>query len=174
MKKLVLIYGLLAAAVIALLSYWVLWTAGDDSSHYLSEWLGYLIMVLGLSVIFVAVKQHRDHNLGGIIGFGKAFQVGLFITLMAALIYVLAWEYYYRSEGQDFIANYQSTLVENMREEGSSEAEIQKKQQELTDFARLYDRFYFRAFITLLEILPVGLLIALFSAALLRTQGRGR
>ena len=174
MKKVVLKYGFLAAAVIALLSFLLLWAAGEDSSHYQSEWLGYLIMVLGLSVIFVAVKQHRDHNLGGVIGVGKAFQVGLLITLMAALIYVLTWEYYYRTEGQDFIANYQTTLVDSLREQGSSEAEIQQQQQEMTDFAQLYDRFYFRAFITLLEILPVGLLIALFSAALLRTQGRGR
>ncbi len=59
-----------------------------------SEWLGYLTMIVALSVIFLAVKRYRDQELGGVIRFGTAFMLGLGIAAVASLAYVLLWEVY--------------------------------------------------------------------------------
>ncbi|WP_223787655.1 DUF4199 domain-containing protein [Marinicella meishanensis] len=173
MKKIVLIHGLLASLVVVGVSAAVLWTAGPDAAHSQAEWLGYLIMIVGLSVIFVAVKQHRDHNLGGVIGFKAAFMVGLLITLITAAAYVIGWEVYYQQAGQNFMEAYQQAYLADLQSAGASAAELAATQQQMADFGALYERFYFRAFITLLEILPVGLAISVLCAVLLRTRSTG-
>lgn len=38
--------------------------------------LGYLTMLIALSAVFVAIKRHRDADLGGVIRFWPAFGLG--------------------------------------------------------------------------------------------------
>ncbi len=166
MKKVVLIYGGIAALIIGVVSILLLWTELTVDS----AWLGYLIMLIGFSMIFVAIKQYRDKDLGGVITFMKAAQVGLLITLMASVFYVLCWEVYYQNAGQEFISLYQNTQVENMRASGVTEQEIDASIKEMQAFAKQYEQAAFRWFITLLEIVPVGLIITILSALLLKTK----
>lgn len=173
MQKIILINGLIAALIISGVSSLMLWTAGSEAAHSQAEWLGYLIMVAGLSVIYVAIKQVRDQRYGGVIGFFKALQVGLGVTLIAAVCYVASWEVYYQFAGQDFIAQYQQSQLEQLATSGASEAQLAASQQDMAQFASWYARWYVRVLITLLEILPVGVLISLLAAAMLRTRQHG-
>ena len=54
--------------------------------------IGYLTMLVGLSLVFGAIKRHRDAELGGVIRFWPAFGLGLGVSFVASLCYVLAWE----------------------------------------------------------------------------------
>src|ERR1700694_3455683 len=54
--------------------------------------LGYLIMLIALSAVFMAINRHRDADLGGVIKFWPAFGLGLGISIVAGVFYVLAWE----------------------------------------------------------------------------------
>jgi hypothetical protein len=166
MTKIVLIYGLISSLIIAGISSILLWSSIEHSS----EWLGYLIMVIGLSLTYIAIKQHRDNNLGGIITFSKAFQVGILVTLIACLFYVLSWEIFYQNAGENYILDYQNSYIENMRSSGESEQKINDFKNEMQSFATQYENFFFRIFITLLEILPVGFIITLISALLLKNK----
>ncbi len=170
MLRVVLVNGLLAAAIIAGVSTVLLWTAGGDAAHSQSPWLGYLVMVVGFSFIFVAIKQHRDKNLGGIIYFGQAFKVGLLVSMIASLAYVISWEVYYHNGGEDFIEKYQANYLADLKTKGATEVELAQTSQEMNDFAVSYAKFHFRALITLAEIFPVGLIITLLSAWLLKSQ----
>lgn len=173
MKKMVLIYGFLASLIVVGVSSLFLWSSAPDSSLSHSEWLGYLTMVLGLSVIFVAVKQHRDHNLGGVIGFKSALLVGLLVTLITTVCYVLAWEIFFQQLGQSYLAEFTQQYLLELEQGGASPDELAATRQEMSEFGALYNRFYFRMFITALEILPVGLVISFLCAALLRTRSTG-
>jgi len=165
-----LVYGGLAGviAITAIIATLVL----DLPSHLHSEWFGYLVMLVALSMIFVGVKRYRDVECGGVVRFGRALVVGLGIAVVAGLIYVAGWEIFIAFSGWDFVANYLADytagVVEGMRAEGATAAAIQAKQAEMQELAEMYRNPLFRMPITFAEIFPVGLLVALVSAALLR------
>jgi uncharacterized membrane protein YhaH (DUF805 family) len=155
--------GLIVIAVIVLGL-----TFAERDGFFTSQWLGYLVMLVALTLIFVGVKRYRDVERGGVIRFMPAFGMGLAIALVAALFYVLAWEVYLAATDYRFMDDYIASIAEQRRAAGVSEAAIA---EELAgyEWARAnYGNPFFRIPITFLEILPVGLLVALVSAALLR------
>jgi hypothetical protein len=169
MKKLVVIYGIIAGFLVLGISALIFVVLGDQFSHSANEIFGYLIMVIGLSIIFVAVKQYRDKHLGGIIKFRTAFLMGLYISLIASSMYVINWEIYMQtSDTGEFIENYQQSIIDRMEADGATQAEIQEQKEENDYYKKMYSNPLFRIPITFSEILPVGLLISILSAALLR------
>jgi hypothetical protein len=164
--KYALVYGGIAGAlVVGIISATI---AMDLPSHATSMWVGYLVMLAALSLIFVGVKRYRDAECGGVIRFGRAFAVGLGIAAVAALVYVVGWELYLAASGKDFMAEYSAGIIEGMRSEGASQAALHAKAAEMRDLSESYRNPLFRMPLTFVEIFPVGLLVALVSAALLR------
>lgn len=133
-----------------------------------SEVVGYTIMVLAFLLVFFGVRSYRDDVAGGTIGFGKAFGVGLLITLVACAVYVVAWEIVYWFFIPDFLDHYTAYLIEDLRSEGASQAAIAAKKEEMAAFAELYANPLINSLITFLEVFPVGLLVTLVSAGILR------
>jgi len=131
-------------------------------------WLGDLIMLVALSAILVGVKQYRDDRLGGVIGFWQAFGMGLGIAVVASIAYAAAWEAYLAITHYAFMDQYTASILAQKRAAGVSGAEYQKAVAEMETLRRQYASPLFRVPITFIEIFPVGLLIALVSAALLR------
>ncbi|WP_018127174.1 DUF4199 domain-containing protein [Balneola vulgaris] len=169
MKKYALIYGLIAGGLNIGLAAFIFVGLGDAFSHLNNEIFGYLIMILSLSIIFVAVKQYRDKKLGGVIKFKTAFLLGLYISIVASTVYVANWEVYMQTSGSDaFIENYQSSVMEQMKENGASEAKLTEQMEKNEYYKEMYSNVFFRILITYSEILPVALLISLLSAALLK------
>ena len=164
--KYALIYGGIAGAiVVGIISATI---AMDLPSHATSMWVGYLVMLAALSLIFVGVKRYRDVECGGVIRFGRAFGLGLGIAAVAALVYVIGWEAYLAVSGKDFMAEYSAGIIDGMRAEGARDATIAAKQVEMQRLAESYRDPLFRMPLTFIEIFPVGLLVALVSAGLLR------
>jgi hypothetical protein len=157
--------GISGAIVVSIISATI---AMDLPSHATSMWVGYLIMLAALSLIFVGVKRYRDVECGGVIRFGRAFALGLGIAAVAAVVYVIGWEVYMATSSQDFMAEYTAGILKTMRAEGAAEAAIQAKAAEMRELAESYRNPLFRMPMTFIEIFPVGLLVALISAGLLR------
>ena len=91
MKKTVIVNGLIAGLISSSLfiALMLLGRAGDlDFKNGMVY--GFSLMILAFSFIFVGTKSVRDQN-GGAISFGKAFLVGLYISLIASTVYVLVW-----------------------------------------------------------------------------------
>lgn len=165
--KYALVYGGIAGAVaIGLISAMIGMnlTGHDDAAM----WVSYLIMLIALSMIFVGVKRYRDVECGGVIRFGRAFLIGLGIAAVAGLIYAIGWEIFQAASGYDFIADYSASILQRMRAEGATAAAIEAKAAEMRAFAESYRNPLFRMPVVFLEIFPVGLLVALVSAGLLR------
>lgn len=170
MTKTTIIFGAIAGLIITgmMLVSMTIWQ--DNPNYEMGEVIGYLSMIFGFSTIFFAVKSYRDDQLNGSISFGKAFMTGLYITLIASAIYVVGWEIYFSNYASDFADRYTEHLLEKLREQGASEQEIQREVREIESFKDLYTNPVIRTAMTLMEILPVGIVITLGSAAVLRTK----
>lgn len=167
MQRIILVYGLIAGAVV-ISTIAANIAMSDVPPHEHSMWLGYLVMLVGLSLVFVGIKQHRDRHLGGVIRFGTALLVGLGISVVAGAVYVVGWEAYLALTGDDFMARYAEGMIEAEQARGVSGAELEALREQMDKFAEQYKSPWFRMPLTFLEIFPVGVLVTLVSAALLR------
>lgn len=173
MKRIVLRYGLASGALLAVMMAVTmpLYRRGIlDFDH--GELIGYSSMVLAFLLVFFGIKSYRDNVAAGEISFGKAFQVGLLITLVACAMYVLSWQILYYNFYPDFLDHYSAHAVAKMRAEGESEAAVQAASAQMADFAKLYANPLVNVAITFLEVFPVGLIMTLVSAAILRRKHR--
>jgi hypothetical protein len=171
MKRIVLIYGLIAGVIVGamLLITMPMYNAGTlDLDN--GELLGYTTMTIALSLIFFGVKSYRDKDLGGEISFGKAVQVGLLIMLVAGAIYALCWEISYRTMDGDFMAKMTQHYIDDMKADGATEAELAKAKADWESFSALYKNPVIRFGVTIMEITPVGVILTLLSATLLRRK----
>lgn len=175
MKKIVLICGLIAGFISvswAVISITINMNSGKHMDLENGMLYGYATMVLAFSLIFVAIKTFRDKHNGGVISFGKAFRIGLYISLIASTIYVLVWEidyFFFIPEGF-FDQQYTTHVLDELRTSGASQAEIDAKSAEMAKMFRLYQNPLFNSLMTYAEILPVGLLVSLLAAAILRRK----
>jgi hypothetical protein len=167
MLRTIVIYGLISGAIAAAAIVITILIPGANAQHS-SVWLGYLIMLVALSAILVGVKQYRDQSLGGVIGFWRAFGVGLGIAVVASLAYAAVWEVYLALTHYSFMDQYIAATLSAKRAAGVSGAEYQKAVADMETLRRQYASPLFRVPMTFIEMFPVGLLVALVSAALLR------
>lgn len=130
--------------------------------------VGYLTMLVALSLVFVAVKRQRDTVGGGVIRFWPAFGMGLCISVVAGVVYVVAWEAVLAYTGMDFAGDYARLLIEQQKAKGVSGDALDRFVAEMEQFKRQYANPLFRLPMTFAEIFPVGLLVSLVSAGLLR------
>jgi len=169
MKKIVIVYGLIAGLIVSILMVITQPLIDQEFLNYDSGmFVGYATMVLALAMVFVGVKRYRDQVLGGVISFGKAFVAGLLITIIASVMYAVTWDIYYRVAASDFGEKYASHYLEKMEKEGASAEEISSMRIEMENFNEMYQNTFIRFGITSMEILPVGIFISLLCAAILR------
>lgn len=164
MTRIIFVYGMLAGVVT--ISSMLL--GMSMSAH--SVWAGYAIMLAALSLIFIGIKRYRDAELGGVIRFPTALGVGLGIALVASMFYVAGWELYMYLTNYTFFDSYAKSVIAAKRASGASAAEIAKLTSEMTAMGKHYAEPLYRMVMTLFEILPVGVVVALISAALLRMR----
>jgi hypothetical protein len=132
--------------------------------------LGYTAMLIAFSLVFVAIKRRRDLELGGVIHFWPAFGMGLGISAVAAVFYVIAWEAALNFTGMDFAGDYARMLIAEQQAKGVSPVELAKFTAEMESFKTQYANPFYRVPMTFAEIFPVGVLVSLISAALLRNS----
>lgn len=171
MKKIVLRYGLISGAILAaFVASMVPLSGSGDFEHSLV--VGYSAMVLAFLLVFFGVRSYRDNVARGAIGFGKALQVGLLIVLIACAMYVIAWEITYFNFLPDFLDKYNAQMLDKMRADGESAAAIEEATVKMASMAKQYQNPLINSAITFLEVFPVGLIMSLVSAAILRKKPR--
>jgi len=170
MTKIVLIFGLICGAL-AGLQMWILMTAVNTGSIDFDNGalLGYATMIIAFTVVFFGIKSYRDNH-GGNISFLKGLQVGILISIIAALVYAACWELYYPKIGDEFMQKYTTYYLDKMKTSGATDAEIETARVEGEKFVEWYKNFFVRFSFSLIEILPVGIIVTLVSAGLLRKR----
>jgi hypothetical protein len=169
MQRIILTYGVIAGTIELALLALSMGLIGEHGS--MGMVLGYLSMLIAMSLVFVGVKKYRDEHLGGVIRFWKALGVGLGIAGMACLFYVLGWEAYLWSTDYSFMEKFTASELAKLQAAKASAAEIAKFKADMQGFADLYANPVTRMLVTLSEISPVAVLVPLISASLLRKPG---
>ncbi len=170
MIRLILTYGAIAGVFVGAVLFGV---TVAMQGHPPSPWgmaFGYLVMLVALSAVFVAIKRRRDVDLGGVIRFWPAFGLGIGISVVAGILYVLAWEAALAVTQVDFIGEYSRFLIEQERARGASPAALAKIAADMAKLRTDYADPLYRLPMTFTEIFPVGVLVSLVSAGLLRNS----
>ena len=168
MLRTVLIYGVITGIVVGLpMSYLALGLSGPAAHSYT---VGYLVMLIALSVIFVGIKAHRDRALGGVIRFWPALALGLGITVVAGVIYAATWDLAQQLAHVDFAGDYAKSVIAHQKAHGASAETLARVTAEMERFKASYANPLYRYFMTFIELFPVGVLVSLVSAGLLRNS----
>lgn len=169
MKKVVLRYGLISGAIAAALMVCTAMYFSSSGSYDNGAYFGYAGILLSMLFVYFGVRSYREQH-GGILSFGKGFQVGLLIAIISCVCYVLAWMVVYETLMPDFMDKYIEQSLAQMRESGAYDAEIEKASVEMQHYKEMYKNPVYRFGLTFLEPFPVGFLVSLLSAFILRKR----
>lgn len=171
MRKVVLTYGILAGLIIAALVVITFSLVGESEGDFSTSYaIGYATMIVSLSMIFFGIRSYRDNHTGGALSFGKAFLVGLYITIIASIFYVITWKIYSSIALPDFMNQYADKVIAGLKQSGATAAEIAEKTKEMEQWKEWYKNPFFEIGMTFMEIFPVGLIISLICAAILKRK----
>jgi hypothetical protein len=169
MKRTVLTFGLISGLIVSILMGGSLLLADQIGSGH-SMLLGYTIMVASFLLIYFGIRSYRDNTLAGHISFGRAFACGLLITLISSVCYVATWEVLYFNFMPHFMDSYFAEQIHKVQSAGLDAATAAAQIAALRQSQQLYQNPLVNSAYTFMEPLPVGLLISLISAALLRRR----
>jgi hypothetical protein len=172
MKKIVIKFGLIGGAIISVFMASTMPFFDENTDMSQSELMGYAAMVVALSTISIGIRNYRNHELQGVISFGKAFKVGLYIALVASTLYVLTWMVISHFYMPNFMEIYVQNTIDTMLATGKTQDEIDAQLTSMERMMEMYKNPFFKVLITYTEILPVGILISLISAATLKKKER--
>ena len=173
MKKVVLTFGLIGGVISSVLMLSTI-PFEDKIGFERGLILGYTTIVASFLLVYFGIRSYRNNVGGGRISYGRGFAVGILITLITCLFYVGTWEVMYFRFMPDFMTKYTANELEKFRASGASEAAIQAKKAELDRAVIAYNNPLVNAAQTFLEPFPVGLVITLISAGVLRRKAGAR
>jgi uncharacterized protein DUF4199 len=169
MKKTVLTFGLISGLIISVLMGGSLLLADKIGIGH-SMALGYTIMVASFLLIYFGIRSYRDNTLAGQISFGRAFACGILITLVTTVCYVAMWEVLYFNFMPHFMDSYFAAQIHKVQSAGLDPATTAAQVAAIQRSQQLYQNPLVNMAYTFIEPLPVGLIITVISAALLRRK----
>jgi uncharacterized membrane protein (DUF485 family) len=170
MKKTILTFGLISGALASILMLATIPFFKDLEHGNRGLILGYTAIVLVALIVFFGIRSYRDNLAGGVITFGRGFTIGLGITLISCVIYVITWEIIYFNFMSHSMDGYFANLILKAQSSPGTAEAIQAKVAAVRHSQQLYQNPFFNALYTFIEPFPVDLVITLISAAILRRK----
>jgi len=169
MKKTVLIFGLLSGSI-SIATMLASLRLEDKIGFDKGAIIGYTVLVLSALFIFFGVRSYRENVGGGRLTFGRGFAVGILITLISSACYVGTWEIVYFNFMTGFAEKYAAHMEQSAKASGASQQKIDERVREAKQFKKMYDNPVINVGLTFMEIFPVGLVVTLVSAGILRKK----
>ncbi len=166
-KKIALKYGLISGGLIVS-SWFITIGFGDNPDFAAGEIIGYTIMIAALTAVFIGVKKIRDEK--GDLSFKEGFINGLGISLVASIIYVIGWMIYMPNFAPDFADKYGASQVDLIEQSDISAEEKNEQISDVNEWIETYKQPHVMAAMTFVEIFPVGLIVTLISALILKRK----
>ena len=173
MKKVVINYGLISGAIVSALMGISVYLCDRNPEMKHSYVLGYGSMLLSFTMIFMGIKAYRDKYNGGIVSFGAAFKVGLYIALISSTMYVAVWALEYNFLYPDFMEKYATSVINDLKATGATQAKIDDKAKKMASMREWYKNPILFVLLTYAEILPLGLVVSLVCGLILKKGNKG-
>jgi hypothetical protein len=172
MKKPVLTFGLISGVMISVLMGGSMLFANKFGSNHsmVGMALGYTMMVASFLLIYFGIRSYRDNTLAGQISFGRAFSCGILIALITCVCYVAMWEILYFNFMPHVMDSYFAAQIHKIQSSGLDPATAAARVAAIQHSQQLYQNPFVNMAYTFMEPLPVGLIITLISAAILRRK----
>lgn len=171
MKKTILTYGLIAGLIT--MSFMLISTIIYDCSTAPSNEsmiIGFTGMFIAFIFVFVGIKNYRDKQNNGVVTFWDAFKIGFCIALIASCVYTLVWMVQFHFFMPDFMEKFADQAILDIKSSGLSATQINEQIAETEEMRVNYRNPFFRIMYTLVEILPLGTVIALIAALILKRK----
>ena len=170
MKKTIVIFGLISGVISSVLMFATLRFLSDMNHGQKALVIGYANIVLAFLLVYFGIRSYRDNLAGGTITFGRGFAIGICITLISCVFYVVSWEIVYFNFLHGFMDSYFAALIQKAQSSPGTPEAIQAKVAAIRHSQQLYENPFVNALYTFIEPFPVGLVITLISAAILRKK----
>jgi hypothetical protein len=167
MKKTVLVFGLISGGMMTVMMFATLPFTDSAWLQSHSMLVGYTTIVLSFMLVFFGIRSYRENIGGGTITFGRAFAVGILITLISSVLYVVTWEIMYFGV-PSFGERFMTMCVAHIKNSGASPEAIQTQLNQL----KYLDNPLINAALTFTEPFPIGLIITLISALILQKKSK--
>ena len=164
MNNIIIKNGLFGSIIVSALLVFVTMYMKANPEKEVSMMIGFAVMILAFFFVAWGIKQQRDAN-NGLITFGKAFMIGLWITLIISTIYVLVWLIILYNFFPNFAEHYTDMAIEK-----ASPEEVAKVTEEMNSFKEMYKNPIMVILFTYIEILPLGIVFSLVSALILKKK----
>jgi len=170
MKRTVLVFGILSGVVSSVMMFLTLPFMHRGIVNFKNGMvIGYASIFLSFLLVFFGIRSYRENH-GGTISFGRGFAVGILITVISCLFYVASWLVIYYNFMPDFMDRYSADVVQTMRQKGASDAALDAKRKEMAQMTEMLKNPLINAAMTFIEPFPVGLVMTLVSAGILRRR----
>lgn len=170
MKKNIVIFGLLSGVILTCMMIYAVSAIYNGGHFEPNAVLGYTAMLAAFSFVFVGVRNYRNRYNGGTISFWKAFMTGLYISLIASTIYTCVWLFVHYAFMPDFMEKYVAFALDNAKREGATAAELSVQAKDMNTYQELYKNPFWVVIFTYGEVLPIGLIVTLISALILKRK----
>ena len=164
MNNIIIKNGLFGSIIVSALLVFVTMYMRANPEKEVSMMIGFAVMILAFFFVAMGIKQQRDAN-NGLITFGKAFMIGLWITLIISTIYVLVWLIILYNFFPNFAEHYTDMAIQK-----ASPEEVAKVTEEMNSFKEMYKNPIWVILFTYMEILPLGIVFSLISALILKKK----
>jgi Protein of unknown function (DUF4199) len=170
LKKTILTFGLISGVLSSVMMCGTVPFLRDLNHGNKGYYLGYTAIVLSFLLVFFGIRSYRDDLANGAITFGRAFTIGIGITLISCVFYVITWEIIYFNFLHGFMDSYFAQQIQKIQSTPGTPEAIQAKVAAIRHSQQLYENPLVNALYTFIEPFPVGLVITLISAAILRKK----
>jgi hypothetical protein len=165
MKKIILLFGVVIGALLstnAIIHMNMMYTNPDYKGN---DVLGYATLIIIFSLIYVGVRKYRNNYLDGKISFTQALKEGALACFVASTVYVMIGLFYYYVFAPDFIDVFTDYMIKH-----SAPDQVEATTAQMASFKEMYKNPLFSIFISYMEVLPIGMIVALVSAFLVKKK----
>lgn len=163
MIKLILRYGLMSGILLSAFMVWSFSNMQSNSSHGMqSVVIGFASMIVSLGV-FMVLANLKHEKMTGAFRFKDSVTLNLGIAVLVSVMYLISWALVNHYIYPEFVEDYKAALGKQLHEKQLTEKGYREAMEMMANYPRpLYFIMY-----TLVEILPLALVLALVMSTVL-------